>query len=94
MRAGRRAQPHDSGNNTTHFAVIDAEGNAVSNSYTMNLRYGSKWAVAGAGFLLNGSVDSFAFIEGTGELLRRPRQPSRTCSPRASGRPATWPRSW
>lgn len=52
------------GKNTTHFAIIDAEGNAVSNSYTMNLRYGSKWAVAGAGFLLNGSVDSFSFIEG------------------------------
>ncbi len=52
------------GKNTTHFAIIDAEGNAVSNSYTMNLRYGSKWAVAGAGFLLNGSIDSFSFIEG------------------------------
>jgi len=52
------------GKNTTHFAVIDAEGNAVSSSYTMNLRYGSKWAVEGAGFLLNGSVDAFAFVEG------------------------------
>nr|WP_320131643.1 gamma-glutamyltransferase family protein [uncultured Holophaga sp.] len=52
------------GRNTTHFAVIDAEGNAVSSSYTMNLRYGSKWSVAGAGFLLNGSIDSFSFAEG------------------------------
>jgi gamma-glutamyltranspeptidase/glutathione hydrolase len=52
------------GKNTTHFAIIDADGNAVSNSYTLNLRYGSKWAVAGAGFLLNGSIDSFSFIEG------------------------------
>ena len=58
-RAGREA-----GLDTTHFAVLDAEGNAVSNSYTMNLRYGSKWAVAGAGFLLNGSIDSFSFVEG------------------------------
>jgi gamma-glutamyltranspeptidase/glutathione hydrolase len=64
MRAGRVPEPRDAGKNTTHFAVIDAEGNAVSNSYTMNLRYGSKWAVAGAGFLLNGSVDSFSFVEG------------------------------
>ena len=64
MRAGRRAPGPDAGLNTTHFAVIDADGNAVSNSYTMNLRYGSKWSVAGAGFLLNGSVDSFSFIEG------------------------------
>jgi gamma-glutamyltranspeptidase/glutathione hydrolase len=76
IRAGRHPEPHDAGTNTTHFAVIDAQGNAVSNSYTMNLRYGSKWAVAGAGFLLNGSVDSFAFIEGTenyyGVLGNRP----------------------
>jgi gamma-glutamyltranspeptidase/glutathione hydrolase len=59
--AGR---PKPSGKDTTHFAIVDAEGNAVSNSYTMNLRYGSKWAVAGAGFLLNGSLDSFSFLEG------------------------------
>jgi gamma-glutamyltranspeptidase/glutathione hydrolase len=52
------------GHDTTHFAVIDAQGNAVSSSYTMNLRYGSKWTVEGAGFLLNGSVDSFSFVEG------------------------------
>ena len=64
MRAGRLPDGRDPGKNTTHFAIIDAEGNAVSNSYTMNLRYGSKWSVDGAGFLLNGSVDSFSFIEG------------------------------
>lgn len=64
MRAGTPGPGRDSGHDTTHFAVIDGEGNAVSNSYTMNLRYGSKWAVAGAGFLLNGSIDSFSFVEG------------------------------
>jgi gamma-glutamyltranspeptidase/glutathione hydrolase len=62
--SARRGPGRESGHDTTHFAVIDAEGNAVSNSYTMNLRYGSKWAVAGAGFLLNGSIDSFSFVEG------------------------------
>jgi gamma-glutamyltranspeptidase/glutathione hydrolase len=64
MRSGRHGAGHDSGMDTTHFAIIDAEGNAVSSSYTMNLRYGSKWSVAGAGFLLNGSTDSFSFVEG------------------------------
>jgi gamma-glutamyltranspeptidase/glutathione hydrolase len=64
MREGRGGDPKTAGKHTTHFAIVDAEGNAVSNSYTMNLRYGSKWAVAGAGFLLNGSIDSFAFEEG------------------------------
>ncbi len=63
-RPAARAAAPEGGANTTHFAVIDAEGNAVSNSYTMNLRYGSKWTVEGAGFLLNGSVDSFSFLEG------------------------------
>jgi gamma-glutamyltranspeptidase/glutathione hydrolase len=51
-------------NETTHFSIIDRDGNAVSNSYTLNLRYGSKWSVDGAGFLLNGSIDAFAFYPG------------------------------
>ncbi len=63
LAAGYR-EPGPPGKHTTHFAIIDAEGNAVSNSYTLNLRYGSKWAVPGAGFLLNGSIDSFSFVEG------------------------------
>lgn len=63
LAAGCR-EPGPPGKHTTHFAIIDADGNAVSNSYTLNLRYGSKWAVAGAGFLLNGSIDSFSFVEG------------------------------
>ncbi|HWQ10194.1 MAG TPA: gamma-glutamyltransferase, partial [Holophaga sp.] len=62
--AGASREAREAGKHTTHFAILDAEGNAVSNSYTMNLRYGSKWAVAGAGFLLNGSLDSFSFVEG------------------------------
>lgn len=63
-RPPARAGAAGGGRHTTHFAVIDAQGNAVSNSYTMNLRYGSKWTVEGAGFLLNGSIDSFSFLEG------------------------------
>lgn len=62
--ASLRSDPKVAGTDTTHFAVIDSQGNAVSSSYTLNLRYGSKWAVAGAGFLLNGSIDSFSFLEG------------------------------
>jgi len=54
----------NSGGETTHFSVIDREGNAVSNSYTLNLRYGSKWSTEGCGFLLNGSMDAFSFNPG------------------------------
>jgi len=49
---------------TTHFTIIDKWGNVVSNSYTLNLRYGSKWSVRGTGFLMNGSMDAFTFIPG------------------------------
>jgi gamma-glutamyltranspeptidase/glutathione hydrolase len=52
------------GSETTHFSVMDSEGNVLSNSYTLNLRYGSKWSVEGMGFLLNGSMDAFSFAPG------------------------------
>ncbi len=52
------------GTETTHFSIIDREGNAVSNSYTLNLRFGSKWSVTDCGFLLNGSMDAFSFKPG------------------------------
>ena len=45
---------------TTHFSVIDSEGNMVANTYTLNFSFGSGIAVAGAGFLLNNEMDDFA----------------------------------
>ena len=44
---------------TTHFSVIDVDGNVVSNTYTLNLSYGSAISVSGAGFLLNNEMDDF-----------------------------------
>jgi gamma-glutamyltranspeptidase/glutathione hydrolase len=44
---------------TTHFSVMDVYGNAVSNTYTLNLSYGSAIAVDGAGFLLNNEMEDF-----------------------------------
>ncbi len=44
---------------TTHFSVIDTDGNIVSNTYTLNFSYGSAISVAGAGFLLNNEMDDF-----------------------------------
>ncbi|MDH3428924.1 MAG: gamma-glutamyltransferase [Gammaproteobacteria bacterium] len=44
---------------TTHFSVMDVDGNVVSNTYTLNLSYGSGISVAGAGFLLNNEMDDF-----------------------------------
>lgn len=44
---------------TTHFSIIDGDGNAVSNTYTLNLAYGSKVTVPGIGVLLNNEMDDF-----------------------------------
>lgn len=45
---------------TTHFSVMDKFGNAVSNTTTINLGFGSGVVVAGAGFLLNDEMDDFS----------------------------------
>ncbi len=51
--------PYES-NETTHFSVVDNQGNAVSNTYTINFSYGSRIVVEGAGFLLNNEMDDFS----------------------------------
>ena len=45
---------------TTHLSVVDAEGNAVSVTTTLNGGYGSSVIVAGSGFLLNNEMDDFS----------------------------------
>ncbi|MGH1482713.1 MAG: gamma-glutamyltransferase [Geminicoccales bacterium] len=47
-------------NETTHFSVVDAEGNAVSNTYTINFSYGSGLVAEGTGILLNNELDDFS----------------------------------
>jgi gamma-glutamyltranspeptidase/glutathione hydrolase len=44
---------------TTHFSIVDRDGNAVSNTYTLNRAYGSKVTVPGTGMLLNNEMDDF-----------------------------------
>jgi gamma-glutamyltranspeptidase / glutathione hydrolase len=48
------------GTETTHYAVVDSAGNAVSITTTLNDSYGSALVVRGAGFLLNDEMDDFA----------------------------------
>jgi len=47
-------------NNTSHFSLIDAEGNMVSATLTVNLPYGSAFAAPGTGVLLNNEMDDFS----------------------------------
>lgn len=50
---------------TTHFSVVDKDGNAVACTTTINATFGSGDVVAGAGFLLNNEMDDFAARKGT-----------------------------
>ena len=58
IRAGNPAA-HE-GDNTTHFSVVDADGNAVANTYTLNFSYGLGLVAEGTGILLNNELDDFA----------------------------------
>ena len=49
---------------TTHFSIIDQWGNAVSNTTTINIGFGSGMVVKGAGFLLNDEMDDFSIKPG------------------------------
>ena len=48
------------GDNTTHYSVVDRDGNAVANTYTLNFSYGLGLVADGTGILLNNELDDFA----------------------------------
>ena len=52
------------GSNTTHYSVVDASGNAVSNTYTLNFSYGVGLVADGTGVLLNNEMDDFTAAPG------------------------------
>ena len=54
---------------TTHYSVVDAEGNAVAVTYTLNGGYGNGITVPGLGFLLNNEMDDFAAKPGTPNMF-------------------------
>lgn len=53
---------------TTHFTVVDSEGNAVANTYTLNNSYGSGVVAKGTGVIMNDEMDDFAAKPGTPNL--------------------------
>jgi gamma-glutamyltranspeptidase/glutathione hydrolase len=76
---------------TTHFSVIDRDGNMVANTYTLNLSFGSGMSVDGAGFLLNNEMDDFSskpgtpnaygLIGGTANAIRENKRPLSSMTP-------------
>ncbi|MFZ0963899.1 MAG: gamma-glutamyltransferase [Terriglobia bacterium] len=67
---------------TTHFSVVDAAGNAVANTYTLNGWFGSGVTVEGAGFLLNNEMDDFAAKPGTPNLFGLVQSEANAIAPR------------
>jgi len=56
----RPAEPWKEGDHTTHFTVLDADGNAVSATLSINLPFGAAFTVPGTGVVLNDEMDDFA----------------------------------
>ncbi len=67
IRAGNPAA-HE-GDNTTHFSVVDRHGNAVANTYTLNLNFGVGLVADGTGILLNNELDDFAAKPGVANFF-------------------------
>lgn len=62
MLSGREKVPE--GTDTTHFSVMDAQGNLVAATLTVNTPFGSKFIVPGTGFVLNNEMDDFSAKSG------------------------------
>lgn len=64
VRPGRAALEHSP--DTTHYSVVDAQGNAVSNTYTLGSSYGAHVMAPGTGFFLNDAMGNFRWNEPPG----------------------------
>jgi gamma-glutamyltranspeptidase/glutathione hydrolase len=76
---------------TTHFSIVDAKGNAVSMTYTLNGGYGSGVTVPGTGVLMNNEMDDFAakpgsanmfgLVQGEGNAIQAGKRPLSSMTP-------------
>src|SRR5208282_1186762 len=67
--------------NTTHYSVVDADGNAVSVTTTLNDSFGSRVTAAGLGFLLNDEMDDFAAKQGVPNIYGLIQGPANAIGP-------------
>jgi gamma-glutamyltranspeptidase/glutathione hydrolase len=66
---------------TTHFSIVDADGNAVSSTYTLNFFFGSGVTVAPLGFVLNDEMDDFASKQGVPNAFGLIQGPANAIAP-------------
>lgn len=59
------------GENTTHYSIIDKDGNAVSNTYTLGYSFGSGVTIPGTGILLDNQMNNFAYEFGEPGVIDR-----------------------
>ena len=66
---------------TTHFSVVDGEGLAVSNTYTLNGGFGAKLVIPGTGVILNNEMDDFTAKVGTPNMFGLIQGPQNAIAP-------------
>jgi len=69
------------GNNTTHFSIVDAAGNAVSLTYTLNDWFGARVVAPGTGIILNDEMDDFTAKPGTPNMYGLIEGPNNAIAP-------------
>jgi gamma-glutamyltranspeptidase/glutathione hydrolase len=72
--------PHES-RETTHYSVVDGQGNAVSNTYTLRNGYGSGVTIPGTGLLMNNVMDDLASKVGAPNMLGLIQGPANAIEP-------------
>ena len=75
--SGARAEPSQ----TTHYSVVDPEGNAVAVTTTLNDSFGSRVTAEGLGFLLNDEMDDFAAKQGVPNMFGLIQGPANAIGP-------------
>ncbi len=75
------APPAHESTQTTHFSVVDAEGNAVASTYTLNGSYGSGVTAGALGFLLNNEMDDFTSKLGVPNMYKLIQSPANSIAP-------------
>lgn len=76
------APPHHESNQTTHYSIVDADGDAVAVTTTLNNSFGSGVTVPGLGFLLNDEMDDFVSKQGVPNMYGLIQGPANAIGPR------------